>query len=236
MKLDQHFLTDGEIAKSAVALCDIKKDDTVVEIGPGNGELTQFIPKCKLILIEKDETLAKKLKKKYERVISGSGVDEIKNIKFDFLISSVPYAISEPLIRELFLHEFKKAVLVLPANFVDGLECKKTSLSFLANEFLEIKRISFVGRGKFIPRPKVDSYLIEATRKKACQILVNLYTQQDKKVKNALREAIVQAGGKTKTQASEMVEKMKITENTLNKNVRMLSYHELDYIKEVTKQ
>jgi 16S rRNA A1518/A1519 N6-dimethyltransferase RsmA/KsgA/DIM1 with predicted DNA glycosylase/AP lyase activity len=230
MKLDQHFLTDENTAKSAVELCDIKKDDTVVEIGPGNGELTKFIPKCKLILIEKDEALAKKLKTKYERVINGSGVDEIKNIKFDYLISSVPYSISEPLMRELFLHEFKKAVLILPANFVDNIESKETSLSFLANEFLEIKRISFIDRNMFMPKPRVDSYLIEVKIKKTSPILQSFYMQQDKKAKNALREAIVQAGHKTKKQAREMMEKLNISEKTSAKNVRMLSYHELKYI------
>ncbi len=61
-----------------------------------------------------------------------------------------------------------------------------------------------------------------------------MYLQQDKKVKNALREAIVQAKKMTKRQANELIEKMKISENTLNKNVRMLSFHELAYLKEFT--
>lgn len=234
MKLDQHFLIDEQIAKLAVSLCKIKSKDTVVEIGPGNCELTKFIPKCQLILIEKDENLAKKLKGKYQRVISGSGVEEIRNIKFDYLISSVPYSISEPLLRELMLHKFRKAVLILPTHFVNNLESRETSLSFLTNEFLDIKTIEFIERNKFEPRPKVDSYLVEIVNKKSNPILEKLYLQQDKKTKNALREALVQAAKKTKNEAREIVEKMKISEKTLLKNVRMLSCHELKYIKDTT--
>ncbi len=51
MNLDQHFLKDVAIAELAVSICKIKKDDIVVEIGPGNGELTKFIPECRLTLI-----------------------------------------------------------------------------------------------------------------------------------------------------------------------------------------
>lgn len=235
MKLDQHFLIDDHVAKSAVALCDIKKEDDVVEIGPGHGELTKFIPECRLVLIEKDGDLARNLKKRYERIIQGEGIDEIKYIKFDFLISSVPYSISEPLIRQLFIHDFKKAVLILPANFVDNLEAKDSSLSFLANEFLEIRKVEFVERVKFDPKPRVDSYVVEFKKKKGNKILEEICLQKDKKVKNALREAVVRIQNKTKNQAREIVDNWKINENTLTKNVKMLSYHELTYLKEVTK-
>ena len=234
MSLDQHFLKDREIAESAVSLCNIKKDDIVVEIGPGNGELTKFIPECRLTLIEKDKRLAGRLKDRY-KVIIGNGVDEIKKIEFDYLISSVPYSICEPLIRELFLHRFKKAVLILPRYFIDNFDTKDSSLSFLAKEFLDIKIVMGIKRDNFQPRPRVDSYLVEITPKKSGGILRKIYLQHDKKVKNALREAIVEVKSKTKKQANEIIDAMKITENTLNKNVRMLSFHELKYLKEATK-
>jgi len=234
MKLDQHFLDDEEIAKLAVSLCNIKKEDVVVEIGPGNGELTKFIPECRLILIEKDRKLAERLKQNYN-VIVGNGVEEIKKIDFDYLISSVPYSICEPLIRELFLHDFKKAVLILPENFVENLHEKESSISFLAKEFLKIKKIKKIEREKFKPNPRVDSYLVEISPKKAAGILKKIYLQHDKKLKNALREAIVDIKKKTKREAREIIERMKINQNTLNKNVKMLSFHELRYIKEATK-
>ena len=234
MNLDQHFLKDEEVAELAVSICKIKKTDVVVEIGPGNGELTKFIPECRLTLIEKDKRPAGRLKPNY-KVIVGNGVEIIKKIDFDYLISSVPYSICEPLMRELFLHSFKKAVLILPKYFIDNIEAKETSLSFLANEFLEIKIAKEIEREKFQPKPRVDSYLVELKPKKADDILKKMYLQQDKKVKNALREAIIEINSKTKKQANEAIKTMKISPKTLNKNVRMLSYHELKYLKEATK-
>jgi len=237
MNVDQHFLVDESIAKQMVSLCDIKKQDVVIEIGGGNGEITRFIPECRLTVIEKDKQLAGKLKQKFPdaKIITGDGVSAIKKIDFDYLISSVPYSICEPLFRELFLHDFRKAVLIFPKTLVDNLENKETSLSFLANEFFDIKKIRDIGREKFEPMPNVDSVLVELTQNKTGdKILKSIYLQQDKKLKNALREAIVEALGKTKKQANEMIKGMKITDKTINKNVRMLSYHELKYVKDTT--
>ena len=237
MNLDQHFLTDEEIAKLVVSLCEIKKNDIVVEIGGGNGEITKFIPKCNLTVMEKDKKLAEKLKQRFPdaKIIHGDGVGAIKRIDFDFLVSSVPYSICEPLMRELLLHSFKKAVLILPQYFINNIESNETSLSFLAKEFLEIKIIKEIEREKFFPRPMVDSYLVEVKPKKSDGILKKMYLQQDKKVKNALREAIAEVLKRTKKQANETIKGLKITDKTLNKNIRMLSYHELKYLREATK-
>lgn len=59
-KLGQNFLTDVATARDIVALLDITSDDTVVEIGPGLGALTDHIVgrPAKLVLVEKDRRLA----------------------------------------------------------------------------------------------------------------------------------------------------------------------------------
>ena len=41
IRLGQHFLTDKNALKKIVALLDLKESDTVIEIGPGHGELTE---------------------------------------------------------------------------------------------------------------------------------------------------------------------------------------------------
>ena len=62
-----------------------------------------------------DYELVEKLKEKFNaKILVGDGVEQLSRRHFDFLISSVPYSISEPLISELMLHNFKKAVLILP--------------------------------------------------------------------------------------------------------------------------
>ena len=71
-KLGQNFLVDKNIINLIVELGEIKNDDIVLEIGPGTGNLTEKIlskdPK-KLIVVEKDNSLAINLKKKFKNKI-----------------------------------------------------------------------------------------------------------------------------------------------------------------------
>ena len=73
-RLGQHFLKDQHVLENIAAVLDIDKNDVVIEIGPGHGELTQHLlaaqPK-RLIIIEKDQELANQLKENLE----GSGVE-----------------------------------------------------------------------------------------------------------------------------------------------------------------
>jgi 16S rRNA (adenine1518-N6/adenine1519-N6)-dimethyltransferase len=72
-KLGQHFLKNkGKIRKIADSL-DLKEGDFIVEIGPGHGELTReliAVPNVKVIAVEKDKSLALKLKENFEFRIS----------------------------------------------------------------------------------------------------------------------------------------------------------------------
>ena len=55
--LGQNFLTDKNIIKSIVDIGSIKKNNTILEIGPGTGNLTEFILKKQpkqIVVIEKD--------------------------------------------------------------------------------------------------------------------------------------------------------------------------------------
>ena len=62
--LGQNFLTDRNILEKIVGITSIK-DKTILEIGPGTGNLTSFILKNnpkKVFVVEKDEDLAENLK------------------------------------------------------------------------------------------------------------------------------------------------------------------------------
>jgi len=232
MKLDQHFLINEEAAKLMVSRCKITKESIVIEIGPGNGEVTKFIPRCNLTLVEKDEILAEKLKGKFSaKIITGDGVEELRKRDFDFLISSVPYSIAEPLIRELMIHDFKKAVLILPENFVQNILSPQTSFSMIANNLLEIKIIKELEKTDFEPEPKANSTAVEITKnKKANKVLENVYRQHDKKLKNALREALVEVRKITKKQAREIIGKLELHEFVVNKGIDRISAAELQKI------
>ena len=70
--LGQNFLNDKNVIDIIVNSGDIKKNDTILEVGPGTGNLTEKIlskePK-KIFAIEKDKFLAKKLHEKFKEKI-----------------------------------------------------------------------------------------------------------------------------------------------------------------------
>ena len=71
--LGQNFLTDKNIIKSIVDIGYIKNNDIILEVGPGTGNLTEFILKKKpksFFVIEKDNNLAKILYEKFDKYVS----------------------------------------------------------------------------------------------------------------------------------------------------------------------
>ena len=101
--LSQNFLNDEEILNSIVNNGNIKKDDIVLEIGPGTGNLTKRIIEkkpSKLIVVEKDKELSKKLKDKFNKsliIVNDDILNCFNKFKFDKPIKvfgNLPYNIS----------------------------------------------------------------------------------------------------------------------------------------------
>ena len=101
--LSQNFLNDEEILNSIVNNGNIKKDDIVLEIGPGTGNLTKRIIEkkpSKLIVVEKDKELSKKLKDKFDKnliIVNDDILNCFNKFKFDKPIKvfgNLPYNIS----------------------------------------------------------------------------------------------------------------------------------------------
>ena len=187
MKYDQHFLQDFEIAKKIVSFLEIKNNEKILEIGPGNGILTQYI-KGDVTVVEIDKNLCEKLKEKFfnVKVINKNILNYNEN--FDKIISNVPYSICEPLMNKLLKMKFKKAILMFPENFMN-----KGVLNLVMNHFFEINELIKIKRTSFYPVPKVDSKVIEVKHRKLNEkeeSLKNIYTQSDKKLKNVLKEKL----------------------------------------------
>jgi 16S rRNA (adenine1518-N6/adenine1519-N6)-dimethyltransferase len=69
-KLGQNFLIDEKFSKSLIDSVDFNGVDTILEIGPGLGAITQYLDKTsiRLILIELDKRLAENIKKQYKHL------------------------------------------------------------------------------------------------------------------------------------------------------------------------
>lgn len=143
--LGQNFLLDKNIQIKIVNLISIKNKN-IIEIGPGNGQITDKIiikkPK-KLVLIEKDYNLYNLLKKKYNKLtyisIFNNNVlliDFNKNINFN-IISNLPYNLSVKIIIKLLTHynNFDEMVFMIQKDVAEKMNYKlikrKTNLVFL---------------------------------------------------------------------------------------------------------
>ncbi len=171
-RLGQHFLVNKEIATRMVESAAMFGSDTIIEIGPGKGALTEQLAQRakKVIAVEKDRNLAEQLKGKWKNVeIIEGDILKIKWPAFDKIVANIPYEISSPLLEKIF--ELRKpAILMLQKEFAARLMGKPgtkdySKLSLAAQYFCNIKKVMEVKRGSFRPVPRVDSAIVRLVPK-----------------------------------------------------------------------
>ena len=177
--LGQNFLIDQNILKKIVNITEIK-NKTVLEVGPGTGNLTYHIlskkPK-KIYVIEKDEDLALKLFNNFKGKIEIINKDILlineKNLDNDKFIvfGNLPYNISTEILSKWILNLDRKKfwfsclILMFQKEVADRIisefnSSKYGRISILSNWKLDIKKICDIKSTSFSPRPRVDSSLI----------------------------------------------------------------------------
>ncbi len=175
--LGQHFLRNASILQKIVDSLEIDENDTVVEVGPGHGELTKIIaikkPK-KLIVIEKDEELSTLLRNTFAniQIISGDALENLpkldlpKNWK---LIGNIPYYITgrlQRIISELPNPPTQTVLLIQKevAERISACPPRANLLSSVTSGWATAKYLFTVSRRNFYPVPKVDSAAISLRR------------------------------------------------------------------------
>jgi 16S rRNA (adenine1518-N6/adenine1519-N6)-dimethyltransferase len=235
VKLDQHFLLDKKILERIVKLSKPNKKDIILEIGAGKGDLTNILSQKvkKVYAIEKDKELftkLKKLEKKNVELVLGNAL-KIEFPELIKIVSNIPYSISEPLIQKLIYYDFELGIFLVPENFSKILIGeKRTKLSLIVETFFEVSLYDKVNPEVFSPEPKVYSRIIVLKPKKPNfkeLIFQEFLKQKDKKVKNALREAIIKASAKfnkkiTKRKAKQIIKDFKIDKKVQNLNLKEL--------------
>ncbi len=173
--LGQNFLIDKNVLRKIIEASDIKSSDTILEVGPGIGTLTQELAEKaeRIIAVEKSKTMIEILKETVKDYKNIEVIDEdilkfeseITNYK---LIANIPYYLTSPLIRK-FLEtnnppEFM--VLMLQKEVAQRICAKPSDMSLLAVSvqfYAEAKIISYVSKNCFWPAPKIDSAIIKIT-------------------------------------------------------------------------
>ena len=177
--LGQNFLIDENVLKKIVSLVEIE-NKSILEIGPGTGNLTSYILKKKiksLFVVEKDKDLSFFLKKKFkdEIIIINNDILKIneKEICKERLIvfGNLPYNISTEILAKWILNLdneyiwFDALILMFQKEVADRIVSEFNSskygrLSILANWRLNVKKIFDIEPTSFSPKPKVDSTLL----------------------------------------------------------------------------
>ncbi len=182
--LGQNFLVDSNIVRKSIAMADLQAGETVVEIGPGLGTLTQELlaSGVKLHAVELDPTLQTHLReslvKEYPdsfRLVAGDAVGHpLADIPLDSdckIVANLPYAISTPWMDAVLSQPTlpKKMVLMLQKEAADRLIALPGSkhcgaVSILLRSAYQPGERHPVAAGCFHPPPKVESCLITLNR------------------------------------------------------------------------
>lgn len=175
--LGQNFLRSERALAKIVEAGEITEKDIILEIGPGQGALTERIlaTGAKVIAVEKDDELFEILNKKFEKEISSKKLELIHYDILDFqivspgtykLIANIPYNITGAIIEKFLSDERQPEKMVLlvqkeVAERIVARDNKGSILSISVQVYGTPHYVETVKAGSFVPAPKVDSAILE---------------------------------------------------------------------------
>ncbi len=226
---DQHLLINSDVIKRIVKEARLSKEDKVIEIGAGTGILTsKLIKNTKKVLVFEIDSQFKqtldKIKSKNLEVIYNNALNADWR-GYNKIISNIPYSLSEPIVIKAIEDKINLMILTVGENFKKILEKKNTKIGILANLFFDITPIIKVNKTDFNPSPRTDSWVIKFERKikpdNTDKILQEIVLRKGK-IKNAIISSLTNEK-KTKNQAREIIQKIKIDNHILEKPVKSIT-------------
>lgn len=182
----QNFISDENVIDKIVDKSDIDKDTLVIEIGPGIGSLTYKLTKKAgfVLCYEIDETLKPILYDNMKNVdnFKVNFIDFLKcdvnndlkdfNYKKIYVVANLPYYITTPIILKIIEDRINvdKIVVMVQKEVGDRFKAEPNSkdygsLSVYLNYYFNVRKIMDVSRNIFVPKPNVDSIVVEFTKK-----------------------------------------------------------------------
>ena len=178
-KFGQHFLNDTRVLETIADATGATASDTVVEIGPGRGALTDLLVERagKVIAVELDRALAKMLREKY------AGRANVEIVEADvlrispgelggagyILAGNVPYYITTPIIFHALVPPLPKlAVFLVQEEVAERMTSPPGSreygaLSVNLQTIAKVEILARVPASAFHPPPKVESAVVRIT-------------------------------------------------------------------------
>ena len=204
-KWGQNFLADRNLLDKIVRTIDPKKSDSILEIGPGEGALTELIyPLVKeMVAIEIDPMLIEHLKNRESlkglNIVHGDVLlQDIENLPVKNLvrvIGNIPYNITSPIIFWLIeqLHFWEDAFIMMQKEVAERLSAVVGTKAYgrftvVTGAYLNMEYCFTIPPDVFIPKPKVDSAIIRFTKKENPLISDEKYMRFNKLVSAAFSQ------------------------------------------------
>ena len=245
--LGQNFLIDSNILEKIVN-CTYIKNKTVLEVGPGTGNLTDFILKKKpkeLFVIEKDDELVTDLNRKFNNKLNiinedVLNIDETCLFKDKVIVfGNLPYNISTEILSKWIVNLkdnfwFECLVLMFQKEVAERIiaECNTSNygrLSVICNWKLNIKKICDIKPEAFSPKPKIESSLLIFYPKKNF-IKINDPNNLEKITRiffNQRRKMLKKPFNQLFNGNKEVLNKLKIDLNLRPQNISLETYYKL---------
>lgn len=247
--LGQNFLASPQAVSDIARAAEIIAGEIVVEIGPGQGVLTQALlaTGAHVIAVEKDDRLQEVLIKKFSKEIDEGRFtlihkDILEVSENDFhapykVVANIPYYITGAILR-MFLEALEKPstiVLMVQKEVADriiAIDKKESMLSISVKVYGKPVMIRKVGKGSFRPAPTVDSAVIRIEKisnpfvsrteeKKFFNILHAGFAQKRKKLSRNLESVT------TREKIESTFKKLSLDENTRAEDVTPALWIEL---------
>ena len=191
----QNFIKDDNIIRNIIKYANIDKDTLVIEVGPGGGSLSKYIvPLSKYsIFYEIDDRLKDNLYlllkdcSNYNIIFNDFLKENVKEevSKIDYkklyLVANLPYYITTPIITKLIDEDIlpDKIVIMVQKEVASRISAKVDSkdygsLTVFLNYYYDIRKLFDVSRNCFVPKPNVDSAVIEMNLKNNRKIINNM--------------------------------------------------------------
>ena len=215
----QNFIIDENIINNIITSANIDKDTLVIEIGPGAGSLTYKLSQYSknVLCYEIDTTLKELLEDNlkdcnnvdiiFKDFLKANVLEDIKKYSYKklYVVANLPYYITTPIIVKFIEDNIPvdKIVVMVQKEVGDRFKAKPNtkeynSLSIYLNYYFDVKKLLDISKNVFIPKPNVDSIVVEFTKKdnkfklKDEKLFFNLvkdsFTQKRKTIKNNLKK------------------------------------------------
>ena len=206
-RLGQHFLIDERVLNRQINYAGILKSDTVLEIGPGLGALTDKLIKAagNVIAIEKDNLLYSYLKTNILssslQLILGDAL-KVEIPKFDKVVSNLPYNISSNITFKLLNYPFNIGIMMYQKEYAERMianPCSKNYSRLSVDLYYKAKCeiLEIIPKNAFFPQPDINSAIVKLTPRSKPPFKVHnekfffetiqaLFSHKRKKIRNSI--------------------------------------------------